>query len=609
MTTTKAKLKVHSENLLPIIKKWLYSDKDIFVRELVSNSIDAIHKTKILRDQGATEATDEEFCIDVRIDKEAKTLTFSDTGIGMTADEVERYISQVAFSSAEEFMSNYKAEGDQMIGHFGLGFYSAYMIAGRVEIQTRSYRSDAAPVWWSCDGSTEYEIGEGTRTERGTKITLHVTEEEAEFLDEMTVRTVLNRYCRFLHHPIYLNDTRINEHEPLWVKKPSECTEKDYLDFYRALYPADSEPLFWIHLNVDYPFHLQGILYFPKERRRIDPDKKEIGLYCNRVFVDEGCKEILPEFLLNLHGVIDSPDIPLNVSRSALQMDRTVRQLSSHIAKKVADKLVSLHSSERDTFLESWPDVSVIVKLGAIQDPKFYERVKEVLVWKTSKEEWTTIEEYLERNADSKIYYTTEERSSGHFLKMYEEKGIEVLLADPYIDTYLINFLEGKVDGAKFQRIDGGVDDAILDKDKEKTLLDADGKSQAQGIADFFRHNLGEESVEVEAKSLASNALPGFICIDESSRRMRDSMAAMDPKMDTSAFIKRTFVVNTNHKLVEALPKLGAKNPELATALVGQLFQLSLLSQREMNPNKLNEFVSQSSEVLEKLTTALVEST
>ncbi len=606
----KAKLKVHSENLLPIIKRWLYSDKDIFVRELVSNAIDAIHKTKILQDQGEAEQGEQEFRIDIKVDKEAKTLTFSDSGIGMSEEEVERYIAQVAFSSAEEFLENYKSEneGDQMIGHFGLGFYSAYMVSDRVEIQTRSYRADAIPVWWSCDGSTEYEIGEGTRESRGTEITLHVSEkEQEEFLDELYIRQILQRYCRFLPYPVYLNDTLINDKEPLWVKPPSQCSEEEYLDFYKTLYPMGEEPLFWIHLNVDYPFNLQGILYFPKNKTQMEQGKEEIGLYCNRVFVADGCKEVLPEFLLNLRGVIDSPDIPLNVSRSALQMDRTVRQLSMHISKKVADKLVSINKSDAEKYQNSWGDIQVTVKLGALQDPKFYERVKEALIWKNSKDEWTTVEQYTERNAEKKIYYTFEERNTSHFLKMYEERNVEVLCMHPQIDNYLINFLEQKVEGAKFQRIDGGIDESILDKEREKNVLDTDGKSQAEGIATLVRSMLSEQEVEVEAKSLASNSLPGFIMIDEQGRRMRDTMLAMDPKMDTKAFAKRTFVVNTNHKLIESLPKLNKKNPELATALTGQLYQLSLLSQREMGPGEFDNYVEQSSNVLEQLASSLID--
>jgi molecular chaperone HtpG len=595
------KLQVNSENILPIIKKWLYSDKDIFVRELVSNSIDAIRKVKILRDQGTSDATDESFRIDVKVDKEAKTLTFTDTGLGMSADEVEKYIAQVAFSSAEEFMSHYKSEDekDQMIGHFGLGFYSAYMVADTVEIQSRSYRSDDTPVHWKCDGSTEYDIGEGTRTERGTEITLHVSEEEIEFLDDFRIREILSRYCTFLPYPVYLNDSLINEHEPLWIKSPSDCVDKDYLDFYKHLYPGEPDPLFWIHLNVDYPFHLQGILYFPKVLRGPTADRRLIQLYCNRVFVSEGCEEVVPDFLLGLRGVIDSPDIPLNVSRSALQMDRTVKQLSGHISKKVADRFTTLYTTDKEEYERCWADIQVIAKLGAMQDDKFYDRIKDVILFQNTASEWTTVEQYIERK-EKKVFYTSEGKGQSQFLKMYEDQGVEVLVADSPIDSFMISFLERKLEGVTFQRIDGAIDDSILDASKEKTLLDADGRTEGSHIAEFFK---GALDVEVEAKSLTGN-IPGFVVMDEQQRRMRDTILASDPNgamANLAGLTKRTLVVNTNSKLISTVGEMRIKRPELAKAMAQQVYDLALLSQREMAPDQLNAFVSRSSEVLEQL--------
>ncbi|HUD02363.1 MAG TPA: molecular chaperone HtpG, partial [Rhabdochlamydiaceae bacterium] len=403
---THGTLKIHTENILPIIKRWLYSDKDIFVRELVSNACDALRKLQILRDQNLADIKDEELKIELVIDKEARTLQFIDTGLGMTAEEVEKYIAQVAFSGAEEFMNKYQSgEKEQIIGHFGLGFYSAYMVAEKVTIDTLSYQASAEAAFWSCAGSSDYLLEKGTRASRGTTITLHVQEDE--FLEENRLREILQRYCLFLPYPIYLNGTRINEQDPLWLKNSADCTEKDYLDFYHTLYPLEPDPIFWIHLNIDIPFHLQGILYFPKLTKRFDWNKSNIQLFVNRVFVSESCKDLIPDFLMCLRGAIDSPDIPLNVSRSSLQMDRTVRQLSSHISKKVADKLAALHQSDKEKFLAAWPEIEMIVKLGMLQDEKFYARAKDFLVWKTTADTWTTLE-----GKAGTVFYTSDAHAS-----------------------------------------------------------------------------------------------------------------------------------------------------------------------------------------------------
>jgi molecular chaperone HtpG len=605
---SKQKLQIHSENILPIIKRWLYSDKDIFVRELVSNACDAIHKVKILQDQGIIQPNGEEFKIQVLINKEEKTLKFIDNGIGMDAQEVEQYIAQIAFSGAEEFIGKYKTnnEQDQFIGHFGLGFYSAYMVAQKVEINTLSYKPDAEPVFWSCDGSSDYEIEKGTRTTRGTEITLFIDKDSEDYLEENRLRDILKHYCSFLPYPVYLGETLINSQTPLWIKPASECTTNDYLEFYRYLYPMDEDPLFWVHLNVDYPFHLKGILYFPKIRRDFDVSKSSVQLYCNRVFVADNCKDIIPNYLMVLRGVIDSPDIPLNVSRSYLQMDRTVRQLASHVSKKVSDSLNALYRNEREKFLTCWKDVSMIVKLGVLEDDKFYDRVKDILIWKNTQGEWTTIEDYLSRNKDKtkdKVLYTRDESHSAHVLEIYKEKGVEVLCAENPLDPYLMQFLERKL-SIQFQRIDAMVDDSILDKEKEKTILDEHGKTEAAHLADFIRGKLSDGTITVEAKSLASKTLPGFVVIDESQRRMRDYMLQLDPRenLDKMKMFKaHTFVVNTNNPLMTAIRKLDQIDPNLAKDLVQQAYELSLLSQREMDPKDLNEFVLRNNRVMEKL--------
>lgn len=604
----KKELEIHSENILPIIKKWLYSDKDIFVRELVANAIDAIQKVKMLRERGVVPASDQDFRIDISIDKEAKTLTFSDTGVGMDETEVQKYIAQIAFSGAEEFIEKYKNadEKDPFIGHFGLGFYSAYMVADKVDIDTLSCQAGAQPVFWSCDGSREYILDKGQRTTVGTTITLHINKESEEYLEPTKLREILTHYCAFLPFPIYFAEQRINPQEPLWIKAPSECTTQEYLQFYRYLYPFDEEPLFWVHLNVDYPFHLKGILYFPKIRQEIDFNKSSVKLYCNRVFVSDSCKDVIPNYLMVLRGIIDSPDIPLNVSRSYLQVDRTVRQLSTHISKKVSDSLAQLYRTDRDKFLSIWKDAAPLVKLGALEDEKFYERVKEFLIWKNSDGQWTTIEEYLERNRDKthdKVYYTRDEKHAKSILEIYRSKGIEVICCEPPLDPYLIEHLERKLSPVKFQRIDSGIDDHLLDKEREKTILDASGRTEAAKIADFFRSNLNDEKIEVQAKSLAADALPALIMLDETQRRMREYMIqrGIKEEMSLKDLYKGTLVINTNSKLIHAIQQLETSNPSLAKELVRQTYDLALLSQREMDPHMLNDFINRSTHVLESL--------
>ncbi len=577
-------LSIHSENILPIIKKWLYSDKDIFIRELVSNACDALNKVRILvGDVG-------EFKISISIDKKNQTISISDTGIGMSEEEVEKYIAQIAFSGAEEFVQKYKSqtEKDPIIGHFGLGFYSAYMVASKVEINTLSYQPHAEPVFWSCDGSSAYTIGAGSRNTRGTEITLFVN--DAEYLEESKLKELLTRYCNFMPFPIELNGKPLGNQQPLWLKSPTECTEQEYLEFYRRLFPMDQDPIFWIHLNVDYPFHLQGILYFPKIHRRFDANESTIKLFCNRVFVSDNCKDILPDYLMILKGAIDSPDIPLNVSRSYLQVDKNVKQLSAHISKKVSDKLNLLYKNEKDKYVESWPDIEMIVKLGLLQDEKFYDRVKEVLIWKNSEGNWEPIGE------KKKIFYSTAENSP--LLKLYKEP---VLFATAPSDTAVIQHLEQKLDVA-FQRIDGAIDESLLDKTREKSILDAEGKTESSRIAEFMKSSLGE--VEVEAKSFASDHLPGLVVLDENQRRLRDYISLTQGKKGFET--KKTFVVNTNNKLIQTISRLKTKQPEVASSIAKSVYDLALLAQREIEPTQLEEVVARQTEILEKMAALLV---
>ncbi|GAB4230220.1 MAG: molecular chaperone HtpG [Chlamydiales bacterium] len=601
------KLEIHSENILPIIKKWLYSEKDIFVRELVSNACDAIQKVKFLSDQGEAVLGEEEFAIHISINKEKKNLVFSDNGIGMTSDEVKKYIAQIAFSGAEAFVEKYKTHEDdeQFIGHFGLGFYSAYMVADQVDIDTLSYQEGAQPAFWSCDGSSDYKLDQGGRQERGTTITLHVSNENEEYLEESRLSSILRTYCGFLPIPIFLNGKRINEKEPLWIKSPTECSKEDYLAFYRHLYPFQPDPLFWIHLNVDYPFHLKGVLYFPKLQRNFDLNKSGVSLYCNRVFVSDNCKDLIPNYLMPLQGIIDSPDIPLNVSRSYLQTDKTVRQLSSHISKKVSDSLSTLFKTDREHFLRCWEDVSMIIKLGAVEDEKFYERVKDFLVWKTNEGEWMTAQHYNEVYGDKtkqKILYTSDAKHQTQLLEMYKNKGLAVIIAGATIDSYVIHHIERHIAPATFQRIDSALDDILIDTEREKSVLDAEGKTEATHIADLFRKRLNQEKVDVVAKSLNSDDLPAFILIEESQRRFRDYMQSIEPGKTSEDLIqKRTFVVNTNNPLIDSIRQLDKTDPELSQELVEEVYALALLSQREMSQDQLNAFIMRTNRILQRL--------
>ncbi len=596
-------LKIHSENLLPIIKKWLYSDRDIFVRELVSNATDAIQKLKILREKEGYQCSDAEFCIDLKIDKDKRTLTFSDTGLGMDKEEVEKYISQLAFSGAEDFIKKYETKEEAIIGHFGLGFYSAFMVADQVDIQTLSYKENAESVFWTSDGSTEYRIDVGSRATRGTEITLHVNEDNKEFLDPQRIREILTRYSQYLPIPITLNGAKINDVEPLWLKAPSECTDEEYLQFYRHLNPMKPDPLFWIHLNVDYPFRLQGILYFPKMKKNYEMQKNSIKLFCNRVFVTDQCQDLIPEFLTMLEGCIDSPDIPLNVSRSSLQMDRTVRQLASHISKKVSDRLNALYQSDKEKFIKCWDDVELIAKLGIVQDEKFYDRIKSCLVWKTLQNEWTTVEEYLERNTKTKekIFYLTEDQIGSPFTQLYQDNQIEVLISRCPIDSHIMGFLEGKLIPNKFMRIDGEIYEGLIDSSKENTLLDAEGKTAAGRLAESFKEQLSLSNVDVEAKSLASTALPAFLVIEEEVRRMREyfRISQMDLSMMGETHYK--LVVNTNHSLIRSLEEIQKKDKALAKEIIFQVYDLARLNQRELDSKDLHGFTQRMTQLLEKL--------
>lgn len=580
---TKGNITVHTENIFPIIKKWLYSDSDIFLRELVSNAVDAITKLKKLADVGLFNAENEKFEISVTLDKENKTLTITDNGIGMTDAEIEKYITQVAFSGAEEFLEKYKDKDDkdkQIIGHFGLGFYSAFMVAKSVEIESLSFKDAAEPAHWDCEGGTEYELSKGTRTVRGTDVILHI--EDDELLDEGHILAILKKYCAFLPVPINFGDKQINETLPLWMRKPSDCTEEDYKAFYHNVFHDFSDPLFYIHLNTDFPFNLKGILFFPKVNHEMSQREGEVKLYNNQVFVADNIKEVIPEYLLLLKGVIDCPDLPLNVSRSFLQNDGTVKKISDHIVKKVADKLTSLFDIDRESYNSYWEDINAFVKYGSMQDDKFYEKVKDIIIFKTSFDRYTDMKELLS-DEKKELYYATSEVLMSQHLTLFKEQGIEVILLPLMIDVHFISFLEYKNPGVKFQRIDSVAPDSL--KGEENDV-------DKQVLIDKF--TAAVEGVKIDAQPLKSTEIPAMLLTSELERRLKQMSALYGSQMGD---IKEetTLLLNTNNSLIKELSQ-----KEVDVELYKQVYDLARLADGHMSNEEVSQFVKRSSELLLK---------
>lgn len=595
----KGNLSVNTENLMPIIKKWLYSDRDIFLRELVSNACDAISKLNKIAALGEAEAVEKP---EVRIvpDAEAGTVVIEDNGIGMTAEEIEKYINQVAFSGAAEFIEKYEKTGtDGIIGHFGLGFYSAFMVSDKVTIDTLSYLKDAQAVHWESDGTVEYTMQEGTRDTHGTVITLYLNDESKDFLASEELSKILNKYCFFLPYPVLLGQTKdgktefrqINDTNPLWNKPASECTDEEYRDFYRKVFFDYNEPLFWIHLNVEYPFRLKGILYFPKLTQNIDTMQGQIKLYNNQVFVADNIKEIIPEFLMLLKGVIDCPDMPLNVSRSFLQNDSTVRRISSHITKKVADRLSGMFAQERDKYDEYWNDIGIFIKYGCMKDDKFYDRMKDCIVYKTMGGEYLTLPDYLERakeKHENKVFYVTNEIQQAQYIKLFGDNGIECVLLDGVIDGPFISFIESKNNGVKFTRIDSDLGSLM----GESAGFDA--------LCGEFTAMLDDANTTVKAGSIASD-MPALLLLDEDNRRMQDmsryysgvNMADMFPG-------KYTLTLNAGSELIK---KLSLMEPgEEKTLIMRQIYDLAALANVPLTPDRMSQFLQRSTLLLDKLT-------
>ncbi|MCI9163111.1 MAG: molecular chaperone HtpG [Lachnospiraceae bacterium] len=661
MGSKSGNLSINSENIFPIIKKWLYSDHDIFYRELVSNGCDAITKLKKLELMGEyAKPEDMEYKIQITVDSEEKSIRVQDNGLGMTAEEVEEYINQIAFSGAQDFLEKYKdkANEDQIIGHFGLGFYSAFMVADKVTIDSLSYKEGSRPVHWESEGGLTFEMKDGDKEDQGTVITLYLNEDSYEFSNEYRAREVLDKYCSFMPIPIYLSNAKaepeyetidkeeltdkdtivetvvepakteekenengeketveiepskerykilkrpvaLNDTTPLWNKHPNECTEEEYRSFYRKVFMDYKEPLFWIHLNMDYPFNLKGILYFPKINTEYDSIEGTIKLYNTQVFIADNIKEVIPEFLMLLKGAIDCPDLPLNVSRSALQNDGFVKKISDYITKKVADKLTGMCKTDRENYEKYWDDIAPFIKFGCIKDEKFAEKMNDYILFKNLDKKYLTLKDCLEENKEkheNKVFYVTDEKEQSQYINMFKEEGLDAVILPHNIDSPFINHLEQKNEGLKFLRIDADLNDTFKEEVKED---DEEFKKTAETLTEIFKKALGNDKLEVKVEKLKNENISSMLTVAEESRRMQDmmkmyNMYGMDPSMFGGA--GETLVLNANHKLVQYV--LNHKDGENTPKFCEQLYDLALLSHGTLNPERMTKFIARSNEMM-----------
>jgi molecular chaperone HtpG len=600
----KGSISIHTENIFPIIKKFLYADHEIFLRELVSNAVDASQKIKRLSALGEINGELGELKVTVSVDTENKTITISDRGIGMTADDIKKYINQIAFSGATEFIEQYKDKTDtsQIIGNFGLGFYSAFMVSKNVEINTLSHKEGSQAAHWTCDGSTEFTIGPSDKKERGTDIILHLADDSLEFADNYRIQSILDKYCKFLPIEIEFDGKIINDTEPLWTKSPSELTDEDYIAFYKKLYPMSEDPLFWIHLNVDYPFHLTGVLYFPKLKKDFEFQRNKIQLYSRQVFITDEVKDVVPEFLMLLHGVLDSPDIPLNVSRSFLQADGNVKKINSHITKKVADKLQEIYNQNPESFQEKWDDISLFVKYGMISDEKFYEKAKNFCLLKNTASEYFTIEKYSEKvkanqtNKDGAtvFLYTSNPSEQDSYIQSARKRGYDVLVLDSAIDSHFINQLESKLEKTSLKRVDSDSIEKLIEKDEAReSVLSTEDKEKITAI--FTKASEGK-GIRVATEVLPADEMPVLITVPEFIRRMKDMSASGGAAMFGN-FMKEEFIaiVNENHPLLQKMLKMPEQEQQV---LAGQTLDIALLSQGLLKGESLTKFIERSISLL-----------
>ncbi|PLX85271.1 MAG: molecular chaperone HtpG [Desulfuromonas sp.] len=599
-------ISIHTENIFPIIKKWLYSEKEIFLRELVSNAVDAIHKLQNINLMEGLKLSDEYF-VDVRIDKDSGCISVCDNGIGMTADEIRKYINQVAFSSAEDFIEKFKHLDDknQIIGHFGLGFYSSFMVADKVEIKSLSYQEGAVAAHWECAGSTSYSLWEGDKQERGSEIVIHLSDDEKEFLEVDQLRTLLKKYCNFLPVSIRLEGEEVNDRNPIWTRSASEVTDDEYKEFYQKLYPMSGEPLFWIHLNIDYPFNLKGIIYFPRLTNEFDVTRSHIKLFCNQVFVSDNCPELIPEFLTPLQGCLDAPELPLNVSRSYLQNDPQVRKIREVISSRVAAKVVELAKKDRDEFVPIWEDIHTFVKYGMMREDKFYDKVKDQVIYRTTGEGgYTTLPDYLERTKErheGKIYYANDEGIQVTYLKLFEAQGLEALILDAVIDNHFIQFLESKNTEIKFERVDSDITENLIEEDKSQKIVSGeDQKSREDRIEEIFK-GLDIKGLTIRVETLKDGSVPGMILLNEQSRRFKEMTRMMGHGggEELDLFSDHTLLVNTASDAVDKIVQLSEDgDTETANLLVEQVYDLAMLSHQALSKDRMAGFLERSSRLL-----------
>ncbi|RAP34317.1 molecular chaperone HtpG [Candidatus Marinamargulisbacteria bacterium SCGC AG-439-L15] len=610
-TKQKGTIKIHTENIFPIIKKWLYSDHEIFMRELISNSFDAIKKLKkIAVKESLKETPDPE--INIRIDEKAKTICISDTGLGMDAEEVEKYITQIAFSGAEDFIKKYQDKDDKedIIGHFGLGFYSAFMVADTVEIHSLSYKKGAKPIHWKCEGQTDYTLDTGSKKEIGTDIILHINKENKSFLTESTLEELVKKYANFLPVKITLNDKEINNQNPIWIKTPTDLKKEDYDSFFQSLFPFQEPPLFHIHLNVDYPFRLQGILYFPKVTNELDSRKGRVKLFCQQVFVTDNADDIIPEFLTLLQGVIDCPDFPLNVSRSALQNDPYVQKISKHIVKKVADKLTTLFKKERDNYITYWKDIHPFIKYGMMQNDDFYTKMKDAILFESSTGDYTSLSDYISRiknpakkEEKNTIVYSSDKVSQSTYIESLKAEGVESIFLNALIDTHFIQFLESKDSSITFKSVDTSAMEHLVDTDKanDNKIVDKDNKTADDKLSELFKKELGDDKLKVEVKSMIASKIPAMISEDEQSKRFKTMSKLMN--QDLPAFGENTLILNNQNPIIQNIIGLmdNPKESEQLKMLCEHVYDLALMAHEPLNSEKMQAFIERSTTLLEQM--------
>ncbi|MGK7923865.1 MAG: molecular chaperone HtpG [Spirulina sp.] len=655
MTTVleQGNITIHTENIFPIIKKSLYTDHEIFLRELISNSVDAIAKLKMVSYAGEVDGELPEPQIEIKVDSEKKTLSVSDNGIGMTAEEIKKYINQVAFSSAEEFVEKYQKDpSQQIIGHFGLGFYSTFMVAKHVEVDTLSHRAGSQAINWSCDGSPAFELTDSTRTEPGTTVTLTMMDEETEYLEEARIKQLIKTYCDFMPVSIKLGEEQINKQKAPWKDSAQNLKDEDYLEFYRYLYPFQEDPLLWVHLNTDYPFVLNGILYFPAIKPDVDVNKGQIKLFSNQVFVSDRCDEIIPEFLRPLRGVIDSTDIPLNVSRSALTNNRTVRRITDFISKKIGDRLKAMYRDDRKEYVRCWEDVGTFVKFGSLKDEKFKKQVEDIIIFKTTLEDkkdeeapkvevqaeegdawqdaeeaagndgYTTLKDYLERNKEkheNRIFYCTDPGSQSTYVELYKNQGLEVLFMDSFIDTnYFIPFLEREYTDVKFSRVDSDLDKTLLEDDKSEIVDPKTNKTRSELVKELFEKALDNKSITIRTESLKSDdpkgTPPAMVILPEEMRRIQEMTALLQQKAVDFPDM-HTLLVNVSHPMVQNLVNLSqgaivggegtSKTEELVNQMCQHIYDLALISQKPFDADSMKAFIERSNTLLTQVTERL----